>query len=76
MKVELHLDVEKVAMRDLEKYLRIARLQGKWTSANSLKHQADWLGASETMIHQFDVHIERIEAQLVELGAVIGEEAA
>jgi hypothetical protein len=62
-----HLDVKKVSERELEKLLRIARYQGQWTSAKSLKYQAESLGASDVMMRQFDIHINRVEEQLLEL---------
>jgi hypothetical protein len=74
MKVEDHLDLEKVSKRESEKLLKIARLQGSWTSAKSLLHQAEALGVTGPIMQQFTVHIERIESQLAELGAVKPEQ--
>lgn len=62
-----HLDVTKVAARELEKMLKIARYQGQWTSAKALKHQAEALGVEGPIMRQFDVHIERVEEQLLKL---------
>lgn len=70
MKVEDHLDIEKVANRQVGELLKIARLQGQWTEAKSLQHQAELLGTEGPIIKQFDVAIERIESRLLELGAV------
>lgn len=69
MKVEDHLDIEKVSQREVSKLLKIARYQGQWTVAKSLQHQAEVLGAEGPIMRQFEVAIERIEEQLRELGA-------
>lgn len=70
MDVTDHLDLEKVSQREIAKLLRISKLQGQWTSAKSLKHQAEALtGVPDYMMRQFDVHIERVEADLQALGA-------
>jgi hypothetical protein len=70
MQVTDHLDVEKVATREVKNLLTIARYQGQWTVAQSLKHQAEALGTEGPIMRQFDVAIERIETKLAELGAV------
>lgn len=59
-----HLDIEKVADRGIREWLKIARLQGQWTSAMALKRMAQDLGCSEAMMSQFDVHIKMIEERL------------
>jgi hypothetical protein len=76
-KVFKHLMVEEVAVRSLKEHLQIARYQGQWTQANSLKRQAEALtGVPEYMMRQFDAAIERIEAKLIELHGMPPEEDA
>lgn len=69
MEVENHLDIEKVAQRQIKELLTVARLQGQWTSAKSLHHQAIALKTEGPILNQFKVHIERVEKRLRVLGA-------
>jgi hypothetical protein len=69
MKVTDHLDIEKVSQRGLSEWLTIARLQGQWTAASSLLHQAESLGTEGPIMRQFKVNIERVESRLAQLGA-------
>lgn len=65
-----HLDIEKVSTKEISKAIKIAKLQGQWTSASALRYQAKILGGTpEHMMKQFDVHIERAERELKSLGA-------
>lgn len=59
-----HLDIEKVSARNMEEWFKIARLQGQWTQAKSLQHQAELLGTTGPIMEQFNVAIKRIEEQL------------
>jgi len=71
MTVEHHLDVAKVATREVQKLLDIARYQGQWTSTKSLQYQAIKMGGvPDYMLRQFEAAIERIERNLNELGAI------
>lgn len=74
MEVTDHLDLEKVSKRQNEELLTIARLQGQWTSAKSLQRQAESLKTEGPIMRQFEVHIERVEQRLAELGATKPEE--
>lgn len=67
------LDVEKVSKRQNEELLKIARLQGQWTSSKSLQHQAELLGVGGPIMGQFKVHIDRVETELKALGALRSE---
>lgn len=64
MKELKHLDLEKVGKREVEEWLRVARLQGQWTMAKSLQKQAELLGTTGSLLDQFNVAIKRIESQL------------
>lgn len=70
IEVEDMLDIEKVSKRQNEELLRVARLQGQWTSTKSLQSQAESLGTEGPIIGQFKVAIERIENELATLGAI------
>lgn len=69
MNVEDHLDLEKVSKRQNEELLKIARLQGQWTSAKALQNQAELLNTTGPIMEQFKVHIESVEKRLADLGA-------
>jgi len=69
MQVEDHLDITRVAHREVDNLLSIARYQGQWTVAKSLQHQAEALGTEGPIMRQFEVAIERIESKLRELKA-------
>jgi len=69
LEVEDHLDIEKVMQHETEKLLKIARLQGQWTSTKSIQHQAELLHTEGPIIQQFVVALERIETRLKKLGA-------
>lgn len=60
-----HLDLEKVSKREMDEWLKIARLQGQWTTTKSFMHQAELLGETDTKVYQqMKVHLDSVEKRL------------
>lgn len=77
MEVTDHVDIEGVVRREMERHelqinkqIKVARLQGQWTATKSLQHQAESLGTDGPIMGQFDVHLKSVEERLAKLGAV------